>query len=112
MVSHNVEEIVELSDKIIVLSPRPGHVVGDLTVDLPQTEEQEIRGIFQLGRQSLLAACDLKGVMHNGDNSTPEDSLLVNVPNTCNACQRQGRAGARTWWRSLGDSGRQSMRLS
>lgn len=41
MVSHNVEEIVELSDKIIVLSPRPGHVVGDLTVDLPRPRNKK-----------------------------------------------------------------------
>lgn len=41
MVSHNVEEIVELSDKIIVLSPRPGHVVGDLTIDLPRPRNKK-----------------------------------------------------------------------
>lgn len=41
MVSHNVEEIVELSDKIVVLSPRPGHVVGDLTVDMPRPRNKK-----------------------------------------------------------------------
>ena len=41
MVSHNVEEIVELSDKIVVLSPRPGHVVGDLTMDLPRPRSKK-----------------------------------------------------------------------
>jgi NitT/TauT family transport system ATP-binding protein len=41
MVSHNVEEIVELSDKIVVLSPRPGHVVGDLTIDLPRPRNKK-----------------------------------------------------------------------
>jgi NitT/TauT family transport system ATP-binding protein len=46
MVSHNVEEIVELSDKIVVLSPRPGHVVGDLTVDLPRPRNKKSEEFF------------------------------------------------------------------
>ncbi|HUK28524.1 MAG TPA: hypothetical protein VLV31_08870, partial [Candidatus Acidoferrales bacterium] len=36
MVSHNVEEIVELSDHVVVLSPRPGRVVGKVEIDLPR----------------------------------------------------------------------------
>jgi NitT/TauT family transport system ATP-binding protein len=46
MVSHNVEEIIELSDKVIVLSPRPGHVVGDLTVDLPRPRNKKSEEFF------------------------------------------------------------------
>ena len=41
MVSHNVEEIVELADKVIVLSARPGHVVGDLKIDLPRPRNKK-----------------------------------------------------------------------
>ena len=41
MVSHNVEEIVELSDRIVVLSPRPGHVVGDLMLDMPRPRDKK-----------------------------------------------------------------------
>jgi len=41
MVSHNVEEIVELADKVIVLSARPGHVVGDLAIDLPRPRNKK-----------------------------------------------------------------------
>ena len=41
MVSHNVEEIVELADKVTVLSARPGHVVGDLTIDLPRPRNKK-----------------------------------------------------------------------
>jgi NitT/TauT family transport system ATP-binding protein len=46
MVSHNVEEIVELSDKIIVMSARPGHVVGDLNVDLPRPRNKKSEEFF------------------------------------------------------------------
>jgi len=41
MVSHNVEEIVELSDKVIILSPRPGRVVGEVEIDLPRPRDKK-----------------------------------------------------------------------
>ena len=46
MVSHNVEEIVELADKVVVLSPRPGHVVGELKVDLPRPRNKKSNEFF------------------------------------------------------------------
>ena len=47
IVSHNVEEIIELADKVVVLSPRPGHVVGELTVDLPRPRNKKSEEFFQ-----------------------------------------------------------------
>jgi NitT/TauT family transport system ATP-binding protein len=44
MVSHNVEEIVELADRAIVLSPRPGKVVANLTIDLPRPRSRKSEG--------------------------------------------------------------------
>ena len=41
MVSHNVEEIIELSDKVVVLSPRPAHVVGEMNIDLPRPRNKK-----------------------------------------------------------------------
>lgn len=40
MVSHNVEEIIELSDKVVVLSARPAHMVGEVTIDLPRPRDK------------------------------------------------------------------------
>ena len=44
MVSHNVEEIVELSDQVIILSPRPGRVVGKVEIDLhrPRNKKSDV----------------------------------------------------------------------
>ena len=46
MVSHNVEEIVELSDRVIVLSPRPAHVVGELQIDIPRPRNKKSEAFF------------------------------------------------------------------
>ncbi len=46
LVSHNVEEIIELADKVVVLSPRPGHVVGELEVDLPRPRDKKSQEFF------------------------------------------------------------------
>jgi len=36
MVTHNVQEAVFMADRIILLSPRPGTVIGDFKVDIPR----------------------------------------------------------------------------
>jgi NitT/TauT family transport system ATP-binding protein len=43
MVSHNVEEAVFLADRVIVMSPRPGKIVGDVKVDIPRPRTQYLR---------------------------------------------------------------------
>ena len=43
MVSHNVEEAVFMADRIIVMSPRPGRVVGDVKIDIPRPREKYLR---------------------------------------------------------------------
>jgi NitT/TauT family transport system ATP-binding protein len=46
MVSHNVEEIVELSDKVIVLSPRPARVIDELKIELPRPRNKKSHEFF------------------------------------------------------------------
>lgn len=46
MVSHNVEEIIELADKAVVLSQRPAHVVGELRIDLPRPRNKKSEEFF------------------------------------------------------------------
>jgi NitT/TauT family transport system ATP-binding protein len=36
LVTHDVEEAIVLADRAVVLSPRPGRVVGELEIDLPR----------------------------------------------------------------------------
>jgi len=41
MVTHNIEEAIIMADRIIVMGKDPGHVVADLTVDLPQPRNRK-----------------------------------------------------------------------
>ena len=47
LVSHNVEEIIELADKVVVLSARPGHVVGEVKVEMPRPRNKKSDEFFQ-----------------------------------------------------------------
>ncbi|MDG6901431.1 MAG: ABC transporter ATP-binding protein [Nitrososphaerota archaeon] len=46
LVSHNVEEIIELADKVVVLSARPARVKGELKVDLPRPRNKKSQEFF------------------------------------------------------------------
>lgn len=41
MVTHMIEEAIELADRVLVLSNRPGKIVGDLTIELPRPREKK-----------------------------------------------------------------------
>jgi NitT/TauT family transport system ATP-binding protein len=47
LVSHNVEEIIELADRVVVLSSRPAHVVGELKIDLPRPRNKKSDEFFE-----------------------------------------------------------------
>ncbi len=41
LVTHDVEEAVLLSDRVVVLSPRPGRIVEEIAIDLPRPRRYE-----------------------------------------------------------------------
>jgi NitT/TauT family transport system ATP-binding protein len=43
MVSHNVEEAVFMADRVIVMSPRPGKVVGEARISIPRPRSKYLR---------------------------------------------------------------------
>jgi NitT/TauT family transport system ATP-binding protein len=43
MVSHNVEEAVYMADRVIVMSSRPGKVVGDVKIEIPRPRSEHLR---------------------------------------------------------------------
>jgi NitT/TauT family transport system ATP-binding protein len=42
-VTHSIEEAVQLSDEIVVISPRPGKIVRRVAVDLPRPRGFDLR---------------------------------------------------------------------
>jgi NitT/TauT family transport system ATP-binding protein len=43
MVSHNVEEAVFMADRVIIMSARPGKVIGEVKVDIPRPRSKFLR---------------------------------------------------------------------
>ena len=48
-VTHSVAEAVFLSDRVVVMSPRPGQVVLDLAIDLPRPRRLKARELREFG---------------------------------------------------------------
>jgi ABC-type nitrate/sulfonate/bicarbonate transport system ATPase subunit len=63
LVTHDVDEAVLLSDRVYVLSPRPGTIVRMVDVDLarPRTSEAIYQEAFAAYRRELLGALRAAG---------------------------------------------------
>jgi NitT/TauT family transport system ATP-binding protein len=49
-ITHSIPEAVFLSDRVIVMSPRPGRVAADITIDLPRPRRLSVRENPAFGR--------------------------------------------------------------
>ncbi|MGE5358021.1 MAG: ABC transporter ATP-binding protein [Bacteroidales bacterium] len=52
-VTHNVREAIVLGDRVIVLSPRPGRIKREFTIDLPRPRQIENYAVVDLSREIL-----------------------------------------------------------
>lgn len=46
LVTHNIEEAVYMSDRVIIMSPRPGMIMHDLHIDLPRPREKRDKLLY------------------------------------------------------------------
>jgi NitT/TauT family transport system ATP-binding protein len=51
LVTHSIDEAIILSDRIVVLTRRPGHVKADVMVDLPRPRNEDDEGFIALKHQ-------------------------------------------------------------
>ena len=48
LVSHNIEEAIELADRVIVLSRRPGHILAEVPIELPRPRDRKATAFYDL----------------------------------------------------------------
>jgi ABC-type nitrate/sulfonate/bicarbonate transport system ATPase subunit len=55
LVTHDVEEAIVLADRVVVMSPRPGHAVAEIDVDLPRPRHRTDARVVELRERALEA---------------------------------------------------------
>jgi NitT/TauT family transport system ATP-binding protein len=48
LVTHNIEEALQMADRVIVLARRPSHVLAGVLVQLPRPRDRKSEGFYQL----------------------------------------------------------------
>jgi NitT/TauT family transport system ATP-binding protein len=52
-VTHSIDEAVLLSDRVLVMTPRPGRMTMDLAIDLPRPRSADLRASASFQERAL-----------------------------------------------------------
>jgi NitT/TauT family transport system ATP-binding protein len=80
MVSHNVEEAVFLADRVIVMSPRPGKVIGEVKVEIPRPREEHLRDSIYFNLVD-----EVVELLEKGKNKTKDETPVSVTANRANS---------------------------
>jgi ABC-type nitrate/sulfonate/bicarbonate transport system ATPase subunit len=64
-VTHDIDEAVQLADRIVVLSPRPSTIRDVVPIDLPRIRDQNSAGYLE-ARTRILMAMESLGLAGTG----------------------------------------------
>jgi NitT/TauT family transport system ATP-binding protein len=65
-ITHSIDEAVFLSDRVLVMSPRPGRVVADVAIALPRPRTAATRAIPEFNRHVVELRAHLAGGAKEG----------------------------------------------
>ena len=63
-ITHSIAEAVMLSDRVVVLSPRPGEIVDVINIELPRPRTQSVEESKEFAEHMALVRGQLKGARH------------------------------------------------
>ncbi|MCU1647232.1 MAG: Energy-coupling factor transporter ATP-binding protein EcfA2 [Nocardia sp.] len=73
IVTHNIEEAVQLADRVVVLGANPGHIIAEVVVDQPRPRNRRAPGFIAMVDQiyGLLTGRDAEIAAATPDTGTP-----------------------------------------
>jgi NitT/TauT family transport system ATP-binding protein len=74
-VTHDIEESVQLADRVIVLSPRPGKIQKDLAVDLPRPRDLD-SSVYLETRDEIFHTMGMS-LRLGSEQESPRDSTTI-----------------------------------
>jgi len=79
MVSHNVEEAVYMADRVIVMTPRPGRIIGEVKIEVPRPRSRYVRDPVYFRSVDEVVELLEKGKKEAGPSTLTESSAYKEI---------------------------------